>query len=272
MYDNLSLTCVFLKIYLFGCTRSWDTLRPPVFTVVCEISSPGVWDLVPWPGIEPGPPALGVWRLSHWSPREVPRARCPPFRGGTWPPQHHLCSQHCLTAQSASTRHMCYTHAWVMAVDWPQPASQGPHVETLPSGCQTASNFSSETKTAVLHVWAQEAWGVKITFTITLKFYCLFPSHYLMSIQWSFPETTWNGTTLSLLLANRIYASILLYFKCFLHWGFFKVPWTARRSNQSISIVKEINPEYSLEGPILTPTSKTWEFQFIYILWTLDIF
>ena len=29
----------------------------------------------------------------------------------------------------------------------------------------------------------------------------------------------------------------------------FRVPWTARRSNQSI--LKEINPEYSLEGPIL---------------------
>jgi len=26
-------------------------------------------------------------------------------------------------------------------------------------------------------------------------------------------------------------------------------PWTARRSNQSI--LKEINPEYSLEGPVL---------------------
>ena len=29
-----------------------------------------------------------------------------------------------------------------------------------------------------------------------------------------------------------------------------KVPWTARRSNQSI--LKEISPEYSLEGPMLT--------------------
>ena len=28
-----------------------------------------------------------------------------------------------------------------------------------------------------------------------------------------------------------------------------RVPWTARRSNQSI--LKEINPEYSLEGPLL---------------------
>ena len=31
-----------------------------------------MWDLVPWPGIEPGPPALGVWSLSHWTTREVP--------------------------------------------------------------------------------------------------------------------------------------------------------------------------------------------------------
>ena len=30
---------------------------------------------------------------------------------------------------------------------------------------------------------------------------------------------------------------------------FFRVPWTARRSNQSI--LKEINPEYSLEGLML---------------------
>ena len=27
--------------------------------------------LVPWPGIEPVPPVLGMWSLSHWTPREV---------------------------------------------------------------------------------------------------------------------------------------------------------------------------------------------------------
>ena len=31
-----------------------------------------VWDLVPWPGIEPGPPALDAWSVSHWIAREVP--------------------------------------------------------------------------------------------------------------------------------------------------------------------------------------------------------
>lgn len=29
-------------------------------------------DLVPQPGLESEPPALGVWNLSHWIPREVP--------------------------------------------------------------------------------------------------------------------------------------------------------------------------------------------------------
>ena len=33
-------------------------------------------------------------------------------------------------------------------------------------------------------------------------------------------------------------------------WRLLRVPWTARRSNQSI--LKEISPEYSLEGLILT--------------------
>ena len=32
----------------------------------------GMQDLVPWPGIESGPPALTAWSLSHWTTREVP--------------------------------------------------------------------------------------------------------------------------------------------------------------------------------------------------------
>ena len=31
-----------------------------------------MWDLVPWPGIKPVPPQLGVWCLKHWTTREVP--------------------------------------------------------------------------------------------------------------------------------------------------------------------------------------------------------
>lgn len=31
-----------------------------------------MWDEVPCPGMEPGPPALGAWSHSPWSTREVP--------------------------------------------------------------------------------------------------------------------------------------------------------------------------------------------------------
>ena len=31
-----------------------------------------MWDLVPWPGIEPGPPALGTQSLSPWATRDIP--------------------------------------------------------------------------------------------------------------------------------------------------------------------------------------------------------
>ena len=31
----------------------------------------GLWDLVPWLGVEPGPPALGAQSLNHWTTREV---------------------------------------------------------------------------------------------------------------------------------------------------------------------------------------------------------
>ena len=41
----------------------------------------GMWGLVPWPGIKPGPPALGVRSLSHWTTREV---LAPDFRGLLW--------------------------------------------------------------------------------------------------------------------------------------------------------------------------------------------
>ena len=43
-----------------------------------------MWDLVPWQGIEPGPPALGAQNLSHWITREVHIApfHQKPFRKG----------------------------------------------------------------------------------------------------------------------------------------------------------------------------------------------
>ena len=43
--------------------------------------------------------------------------------------------------------------------------------------------------------------------------------------------------------------NILMLLNCGAGERFFRAPWTARRSNQSI--LKEINPEYSVEGLML---------------------
>ena len=41
-----------------------------IYLAVLSLSC-SIWNLVPWPGIEPGAPALRVWSLSHWTTREV---------------------------------------------------------------------------------------------------------------------------------------------------------------------------------------------------------
>ena len=46
-----------------------------ILVAACEIFS--MWDLVPWPGIEPGASALGVWSLSHCHQGSPPS----PFQG-----------------------------------------------------------------------------------------------------------------------------------------------------------------------------------------------
>ena len=47
-----------------------------IFSCSVWILSCGMWDLVSWLGIEPQPPALGAWNLSHWTTREVPQGHC----------------------------------------------------------------------------------------------------------------------------------------------------------------------------------------------------
>ena len=54
-------------------------LKPSIFVMECRIFSCSIWtlscsrwDLVPWPGINLGPPALGMWSFSLRTTREVP--------------------------------------------------------------------------------------------------------------------------------------------------------------------------------------------------------
>ena len=44
-----------------------------IFSCGMQTLSCGMWDLVPWSGSEPGPPALGAQSLSNWTTREVPK-------------------------------------------------------------------------------------------------------------------------------------------------------------------------------------------------------
>ena len=68
------LCIIFKNIYLFiylpapvlSC-GTWD-LRCRMWDLRCG----GMRDLVPWPEIEPGPPALGAQSLNRWTTREVP--------------------------------------------------------------------------------------------------------------------------------------------------------------------------------------------------------
>ena len=67
-------------IYLFGCTGpQLRCLGSSIFIAACgifsygmRVLSYGMWDLVSWSGVKPGPPTLGAWTLSHWATREVP--------------------------------------------------------------------------------------------------------------------------------------------------------------------------------------------------------
>ena len=69
--------CLFV---LFGYAGPWlPYLNSSVFIVMWRIFNCSMWtlscgvcSLVPWPGIEPRCPALGAWRFSHWTTREVP--------------------------------------------------------------------------------------------------------------------------------------------------------------------------------------------------------
>ena len=49
--------CMYLAVWDLSCSMwtSWS-----------------MWNLVPWPGIDPQTPALGAWNLTHWTTREVP--------------------------------------------------------------------------------------------------------------------------------------------------------------------------------------------------------
>ena len=63
----------YLEIWKFQVKKKRFTWLHQVLTVAYGISGYSMRDLVPWPGVEPGPPALGVYPLCRWTTREVPK-------------------------------------------------------------------------------------------------------------------------------------------------------------------------------------------------------
>ena len=61
--------------YFFFRVRNHFKLKARFFfflAFTALVLSCSTWDLVPQPGIKPGPPALGAKGLNHWTTREVP--------------------------------------------------------------------------------------------------------------------------------------------------------------------------------------------------------
>ena len=50
-------------------TSLWFFFLIFIYLAILGLSC-GMWDLVPWPDMEPGPPALEAWSLSHWTPEK----------------------------------------------------------------------------------------------------------------------------------------------------------------------------------------------------------
>ena len=66
--DRIHISCIGGRVLC-----SWASREAPLpIYLAAHGLSCGMRDLIPWPGIEPRSPVLGMWRLSHWTTREVP--------------------------------------------------------------------------------------------------------------------------------------------------------------------------------------------------------
>ena len=60
------------RVLVVAFRHSFSYITCKFLVAACGIFSCGMWDLVPWPGIKPEPPTLGLQSLSHWTTTEVP--------------------------------------------------------------------------------------------------------------------------------------------------------------------------------------------------------
>ena len=68
-FTVIEASCFYFCLFVNICLCTWLL---QILVVACRIFSCSTRDLVPWPGIEPGLPALDVQSLGCWTTREVP--------------------------------------------------------------------------------------------------------------------------------------------------------------------------------------------------------
>ena len=65
-FDLLAIQGTLKSLLQHHSLKAWGIFSCGMQTLTCNI-----WDLVPWPEIEPRPSSLGAWNFSHWTMREV---------------------------------------------------------------------------------------------------------------------------------------------------------------------------------------------------------
>ena len=80
-----------------------------------------MWDLVPWPGIEPGSPALGVQSLTHGTSREVSLFKVLPFFLSSLEFMVHHFSYSFTEAQTTCLLTLCSCWPAGLHLEWPHP-------------------------------------------------------------------------------------------------------------------------------------------------------
>ena len=74
-WNRTSVSCIAESFFFFFYQEAAKEAPKFIHLAPLDLGC-STWDLVFWPGIEPGPPALGALSLSHWTTKEVSKRTC----------------------------------------------------------------------------------------------------------------------------------------------------------------------------------------------------
>ena len=93
-----------------------------------------MWDLVPWPGIKPRPPALGAWSLSHGITWDVPSV----FPYHLWPSHFRRILVSCYVEHLSIWIHLIFSHVYIAVVCFGQEYHQNDDASSSVPGIRRA--------------------------------------------------------------------------------------------------------------------------------------